>query len=103
MDKPSSLEISFNSCLGISTDMKLTLRYFASIREGLSISTEEWETKARTLNELRAELCSRGEVFAQHLCSQQPVRMAMNQSMSIGTEELVEHAEVAFFPPVTGG
>lgn len=83
--------------------MKLTLRYFASIREGLSTSTEEWETQARTLNELRQELCQRGEAFAQHLGSQQPVRMAMNQSMATGTEELVDHAEVAFFPPVTGG
>lgn len=83
--------------------MKLTIRYFASIREGLSISCEEWETQVSTLKELRRELCARGESFERHLGLTQPVRIAMNQTMASGEEALIDHAEIAFFPPVTGG
>ena len=83
--------------------MKLTLRYFASIREGLMISSEEWETQARTLSELRVELSARDAVYAAHLSMHRPVRMAINQVMASGEEPLVDRAEVAFFPPVTGG
>ena len=35
--------------------MELTLRYFASVREGLGVSTEAWKTQVQTLAQLRLE------------------------------------------------
>ena len=47
--------------------MKLSIRYFASIREALGQSTETLETVAPTLGALRDELLARGGAYAQAL------------------------------------
>jgi molybdopterin synthase sulfur carrier subunit len=83
--------------------MKITLRYFASIREGLGLGTEAFETQAATLGALRDELLARGGAYAEHLARGRAVRMALDQLMSDESAALREGAEVAFFPPVTGG
>jgi sulfur-carrier protein len=83
--------------------MKLQLRYFASVREALGLASEPWETTARTLDELRGELIARGPVHAQALAPDRALRMALNHTMADGSALLTEGAEVAFFPPVTGG
>ena len=36
--------------------MKIRLRYFASIREALSLGQETWETQAASVAELRHEI-----------------------------------------------
>lgn len=82
--------------------MKVTIKYFASIREALG-SSETLETQANTLAALRDELLARGGGYASALARGKAVRMALNQVMSDEVAELVDGAEVAFFPPVTGG
>lgn len=83
--------------------MKLTVKYFASIREALGQGSEALDTQARTLAELRDALIARGDPYAQALAATRAVRMALNQAVCDETALLHEGCEVAFFPPVTGG
>ena len=83
--------------------MKVQIKYFASIREAIGRSGEEWETAAATLAQLRAELLARGGAYAEALAHGRAVRVALNQVMTDEAAALVDGAEVAFFPPVTGG
>lgn len=83
--------------------MKVTLRYFASVREAMGRGGEERETGARTLEALREELLACGEPYARALGSGKSVRMAIDQVMAEGDAPLRDGAEIAFFPPVTGG
>jgi molybdopterin synthase sulfur carrier subunit len=83
--------------------MKVQIKYFASIREAIGCGGEEWETAAVTLAQLRAELLARGGAHAEALAPGRAVRMALNQVMADETAALAAGAEVAFFPPVTGG
>lgn len=82
---------------------QLTLRYFASVREGLGLASEVLHTTAPTVAALRAQLQARGGAYAQLLADAQPVRVAVNQAMAQDHTPLPQGAEVAFFPPVTGG
>lgn len=84
--------------------MKIQLKYFASIREALGQGGETLEVAATTVGALRDELIARGGAYAQALARGKAVRVALNQTM-VGDEaaSLSEGAEVAFFPPVTGG
>ena len=83
--------------------MKVQIRYFASIREAIGRGSEEWETAAATLAQLRAELLARGGAYAEALAPGRALRMALNQVMTDEAAALTAGAEVAFFPPVTGG
>lgn len=83
--------------------MKVTVKYFASIREAVGVSSEFVETQAATLAALRDELIALGGARSESLGRERAVRMALNQVMSDESALLVEGAEVAFFPPVTGG
>jgi molybdopterin synthase sulfur carrier subunit len=83
--------------------MTITLRYFASIREAVGLSTEQLDTTAPTLGALRDELIARGDPWATALARGRTVRVALNQTMSDEATALPAQAEVAFFPPVTGG
>ena len=83
--------------------MKIDLRYFASIREALGQSGESVETSVATLGALRDELIARGGAYAQALARGRAVRMALDQVMADESAALHDGAEVAFFPPVTGG
>jgi len=83
--------------------MKITVRYFASIREALGTGSESLETQATTLAQLRDELIARPGASAEVLARGRAVRLALNQVMSDETAPLAEGCEVAFFPPVTGG
>jgi molybdopterin synthase sulfur carrier subunit len=83
--------------------MKVNLKYFASIREAIGLSGEQIETQATTLASLRSELIARDGAYAQSLAHGRALRMALNQVMAEESAALVEGAEIAFFPPVTGG
>ena len=83
--------------------MKLNVKYFASIRELVGVSTQVVDVQAATLGALRDELIALGGAHAEGLARGRAVRMALNQIMSDESVGLVEGAEVAFFPPVTGG
>jgi molybdopterin synthase sulfur carrier subunit len=81
----------------------LTLKYFASVREAIGCGSETWQSGAGTVAALRDELIARGEPYATALARGRAVRVALNQRMAQETEALPAAAEVAFFPPVTGG
>lgn len=83
--------------------MKITVKYFASIRELIGQGTESVDTTATTLQALRDELIARGGAHAEALARGKAVRVALNQVMSAESVALTDGAEVAFFPPVTGG
>ena len=83
--------------------MKVTIKYFASIREAIGQGSEPRETSAATLAGLRDELLAASPAHAASLARGKAVRMAVNQIMSDETARLTDGCEVAFFPPVTGG
>lgn len=83
--------------------MKVTVRYFAALREAAGQGSETLETQAATVGGLRAQLGARPGALAALLAPDQPVRMALDQVVCPPEAMLHEGAEVAFFPPVTGG
>ena len=82
--------------------MKLTIRYFASLREAIGCSQEEFESTSATVGQVRDELLAKGGAY---LCLERnrSVRMALNQVMVNEDAKIQENSELAFFPPVTGG
>jgi molybdopterin synthase sulfur carrier subunit len=85
--------------------MKLTLKYFASLRETLGAGGPlEWTPEAApTAAALRAWLRAQSPAHAQALAPGRAVRVAVDQALADETTTLRDGAEVAFFPPVTGG
>jgi sulfur-carrier protein len=83
--------------------MKVTVKYFAGIREAIGSASESVDTPASTLAGLRDQLIAQGGAYAESLARGRAVRLALNQVMSDESANLTEGAEVAFFPPVTGG
>ncbi len=87
---------------------RITIRYFARIREKLGLSEEivELRPDMQTLLSLRVDLALRGEAWAELVGpNASRLMVALNQNLlNISTDvELADHDEVAFFPPVTGG
>lgn len=88
--------------------MKLTVRYFARVREVLGpVEHWTWSHDAadtpQTVGDLRRWLSLRSAAHAQALAPDQGLRAAMDQAMCDSSHPLHDGAEVAFFPPVTGG
>ncbi|MDB5777984.1 MAG: molybdopterin synthase subunit MoaD [Polaromonas sp.] len=83
--------------------MKVTIKYFASIREAIGHGSESRETSAVSLAELRDELLAASPAHAASLARGRAVRMAVNQVMQGEAALLSDGCEIAFFPPVTGG
>lgn len=83
--------------------MKVQLRFFASIREAVGTSALEVETAAATLGALRDELIARGSPWAEALARGRAVRVSLDQVMADESAPVRDGAEIAFFPPVTGG
>lgn len=83
--------------------MTIHVRYFASLREALGASeTVDFEA-GLTLQQLRDQLIARGGAHAQALARGRALRCALNQVMADEATPVPDGAEVAFFPPVTGG
>jgi molybdopterin synthase sulfur carrier subunit len=85
--------------------MKLELRFFASLREALVVSQENITIPdtVKTIVDLRNHLIERGNPWADVLAPGKVLRCALNQVMVDANTPLQENAEIAFFPPVTGG
>lgn len=83
--------------------MKLRVRYFASIREALGPGETVEMPPGSTVGDLREQLIARGLAHAQALGRGKALRTALDQAMSEEAALLRDGAEVAFFPPVTGG
>ena len=83
--------------------MKVQLRYFASLREALGPGEVVELPAGSSLGALRDALIARGGRHAEVLARGRAVRAAVAQVMADEATQLVDGAEVAFFPPVTGG
>ena len=83
--------------------MKVTIRFFSSLREQLGISHQEHVTVSLNVAQLRSELMRLQPAFEQALAPGKAIRVALNQEVCDDTALLSEGCEVAFFPPVTGG
>lgn len=81
----------------------ITLRFFASLRERVGHAQESYTTNADTVAQLRDELIARGGAYEQALSRQRLLRCAVDQVMQSEEASIGANAEVAFFPPVTGG
>ena len=83
--------------------MKVQIRYFASLREALGAQESLDMPTGSTLGALRDALVASSPRHAEVLARGRAVRCAVNQQMCDESVVLVDGAEVAFFPPVTGG
>ena len=83
--------------------MKVQLRYFASLREALGEREAVEVPDGCTVGGLRDALIDRGGEHARLLHRTRAVRCALDQRLCDEAAALRDGAEVAFFPPVTGG
>ena len=83
--------------------MKLTVRYFASIREALGASETLDVADGLSVADVRNLLIEKGGAHAAALARQRALRSALNQVLCDETACVADGAELAFFPPVTGG
>ena len=83
--------------------MKIQVRYFASIREALGAGETIELPAGATVGAARDALIARGEAHAGALARGRALRSALNQMLCDESTALADGAELAFFPPVTGG
>ncbi|UCG98728.1 MAG: molybdopterin converting factor subunit 1 [Burkholderiales bacterium] len=85
--------------------MKVTVLYFARLREAVGRDRETLELPAgvTTVGALRRWLVSRGAPWAGAFTEVKRIRAAVAQDMAADEVQLSDGVEVAFFPPVTGG
>jgi sulfur-carrier protein len=83
--------------------MTLQLRYFASLREALGPGERLDLDAVTTVGAVRDGLIARGGRHAELLAHHRAVRCAVDRVMADDATPLAPGAELAFFPPVTGG
>ncbi len=83
--------------------MRLTVRYFASIREALGAAESVEIAEGSTVGAVRDALIARGSAHAGALARGRALRSALNQVLCDEAATVADGAELAFFPPVTGG
>ena len=83
--------------------MKVHVRYFASLRERLGAAQTVAFTAGMSVGDLRDALIAQDDAHAQALSRERLLRCSLQQRMCDESQALVDGAEVAFFPPVTGG
>ena len=85
--------------------MKVTVLFFAGLREQLGRPREDVELPAGvgTVQALREHLRARGGAWASAFAANRPVRAAVNKDMVQPAAAIKGGDEIAFFPPVTGG
>lgn len=85
--------------------MNVDVLFFASLREAVGSSRERLELPdgVDTAGALRVFLRSRGGAWSEAFADSRALRVAVDQDMASPATVLRDGAEVAFFPPVTGG
>lgn len=83
--------------------MKLRILYFARLRERFGLAEESLDFAGATVADLVAALAARGGAWTEELGGGRPFRVAVDQEIVALDAALPEGAEVAIFPPVTGG
>ena len=89
--------------MNTAPSLTVQVRYFASLREALGSGQAVAVPAGCTVGGLRSLLLERGGAHALALAPGRAVRAAVAQQMAADDTPLVDGAEVAFFPPVTGG
>lgn len=87
----------------MSQTIMVRVRYFASIREALGEGALLRLEAPINVGQLRDHLMGGGEVPARVLNRGRGLRTALDQVLCEESSPLHDGAEVAFFPPVTGG
>lgn len=80
--------------------MKITILYFAELRDALGKSEEEVETRAASIGALAAELAARHDAIRVRLGS---IRFARNEAFATHDDAIAGGDVVALLPPVAGG
>ena len=85
--------------------MKIQVLFFAGAREAVGLAEESIEIPdhVKNLGQLRDWYVARGEPWASALAATSAIRAALNHAVCDWDAQLTPNAEVAFFPPVTGG
>ncbi|MFN3544956.1 MAG: molybdopterin converting factor subunit 1 [Thiobacillus sp.] len=83
--------------------MKVRVLYFARLRERFGVGEETLELAGATAADLVAALRARGGVWTEELAAGRTFRVAVDQAIVALDAPLADGAEVAIFPPVTGG
>jgi len=84
--------------------MKVEVRFFASIRESLGPGEALEVAEGATVASVRDALIARGGAYASALARGKALRTALNKALCDDAAVLpAGGAELAFFPPVTGG
>lgn len=83
----------------------MKLRYFAWVRERIGKPEEDIEVPADvgTVAELVTWLTARGEEYAYALENPKVIRVAIDRTHVKPDAAIKSAAEIAFFPPMTGG
>ena len=83
----------------------MKLRYFAWVRERIGKPEEEIELPAgiATVGQLMTWLSGRGEEYAHAFENPKVIRAAIDRAHVRHDAPLGSAAEIAFFPPMTGG
>jgi molybdopterin synthase sulfur carrier subunit len=81
----------------------LRLRFFAALREALGDGETLTLASPATVADVRAQLVARGGEYARLLDGRRAVRAALDHAVCEGASTIEHDAELAFFPPVTGG
>jgi len=83
--------------------MKVTVRYFASVREALGPGEAVDVGADASIAVLRDALVARGGRHAEALGRHRVLRSAKNRVLCAEATALGDDDEVGFFPPLTGG
>ncbi|MDP2031140.1 MAG: molybdopterin converting factor subunit 1 [Thiobacillus sp.] len=83
--------------------MSLRILYFARLRERFGMAEETLDFNGTTAADLIVQLQARGGVWAEELAAGRAFRVAVNQDIVALDAAIPDQAEVAIFPPVTGG
>ena len=83
----------------------MKVRYFAWLRERVGKAEEEIDPPATvaTVDELVSWLSGKGEGYAYAFENPKAIRAAIDKSHVRGDARIAGAAEIAFFPPMTGG
>ncbi|MDT7933407.1 MAG: molybdopterin converting factor subunit 1 [Sphingomonadaceae bacterium] len=81
----------------------ITVLYFGWVREGIGMDEERIEDAPATVAELLPVLAERSPAHAEALRVPARLRFAINQEIAPDDAQIPPGAEVAIFPPVTGG
>jgi molybdopterin converting factor subunit 1 len=80
--------------------LRLTILYFAAVRDLVGISEESIESDAITIGELRVVLEKKQAALEGRLGH---VRLARNERFATDDEALADGDTIALIPPVAGG